>query len=65
MEPTEDEMICGTMGLDLATLRRWANDIAGQWNGKTEKGEDKAHCALDIAKKAEELQELLKEIETY
>lgn len=59
-------MQVGFSSLDLAHLKKWAENIAGEWNGD-ESGlqEDRAHCANDIISKATELQTLLDEMMTY
>ena len=62
-EPSTNEMMIGLAGLDLSTLKGWAEKISGEWNGD-EHGiqEDRANCAQDIMKKADELKKLLDEM---
>jgi len=62
--PTKEEMILGLAGLDLANLRDYAEEIAGEWNGD-EPGiqEERAECANEIIEKIDELVLLLKELE--
>jgi hypothetical protein len=47
--------------LALHKLQMEALEIAGKWNGDDTKGEEKAHCCMDIDKKAQELLELIEE----
>lgn len=51
--------------LNLKRLENWAEDIASRWDGETEKGEDKAICALEIVDTAKKLQDLLDEMSQY
>lgn len=65
-EPTKNEMMAGLTGLDLATLRRHCEEIAGQWNGD-ESGtqEDAATCANEIIEKIDGMLPLLEELGNY
>jgi len=65
MESTKDEMMLGFSGLDISQLKKWAEEIAGRWNGDEPAGEDKAMCAKEIAEKCAEIEELLKEMSEY
>ncbi len=44
----------------LDDLEKEMEEVAGRWNGKTEKGEEEAQTALDIIEKSKELRELIK-----
>lgn len=59
----KDEHLLGFTNLELDTLQKWAEEIAGQWNGD-ESGiqEDKAHIAEDIVDSVKNLKELLEEM---
>lgn len=62
-EPTKDEMVLGFASLDLSQLKEWAEEVAGRWNGDNPGlDEDRAHCAVEIKEKIEEIEELLKEM---
>lgn len=63
-EPTKEEMFLGFANLDLKGIKKWAEEISGEWNGD-ESGwqEDRAHQANEIIVKVDELVELLKGME--
>ena len=62
---TKDEAFIGFGSLDLASMKTWAEEVAGRWNGDEPAGEDKAMCAKEIAEKCAELQTLLDEMAEY
>lgn len=51
--------------MTVSHLKKWAEDIAGRWNGKEVAGEDKAMCAKEIMDKCDELELLLAEMAEY
>ena len=64
MNSTKNEMILGFAGQDLNQLKKYAEEISGQWNlDESGISEDKAHCAEDVIQKIDELQVLLDELE--
>lgn len=60
MEPTKEEMFLGFAHLDLKGISKWAEEIAGEWNGD-EGGsqEERAQQALDIIEAVKNLTELI------
>lgn len=62
---TKDEAFVGFGAIDLASMKRWAEEIAGSWNGDEPEGEDKAMCAKEIGDKCNELEALLQEMASY
>jgi hypothetical protein len=60
-----DEIKLGFMALDLKSIKAEAEEVSGNWNGKTEVGEEEAQCANDIIEKVDELLELLEELNDY
>ena len=59
----KDEHLLGFTNLELDTLQKWAEEIAGQWNGD-EAGiqEDKANVANNIIESVKNLKELIEEM---
>jgi len=56
-------MKLGFLSLDLQSIKKDAEKIAGEWNGD-ESGlqEEKAHCASDVIEAVDNLLELLEEL---
>jgi len=60
----DDDMFLGFANLDLKQIRRWAENIAGQWNGDNPGSqEERSHQATDIMEKVDELIELINGME--
>lgn len=57
-----DELYVGFAISDINNLKNKADQLAGLWNGKTEKGEEQAQLMIEISNKCVELVELLREI---
>jgi len=54
------------MMLELESLKNFTVEVQAQWDGKDSgKKEDAAECAAEVETKAQELVELLKELDTY
>lgn len=49
----------------LIEIKKYAEEIAGQWNGESERGEEKAQIANEIIEKIDELNQLLAELEDF
>jgi hypothetical protein len=60
-----DEKLLAFTSLDIGTLKRHMETVAGNWDGDNPHGEEPAQCALDIIKKCEELTVLLQEMANY
>ena len=57
-------MFLGFASLDLKGIRKWAEDISGEWNGDNPgRKEDRAHQANEIIEKVDELLELINGME--
>jgi hypothetical protein len=60
----EEEMFLGFANLDLKGIRKWAENIAGQWNGDNPgRAEDRAGQANEIIEKVDELIQLINGME--
>lgn len=54
------------MTLELESLKNFTKEVQAQWNGKDSgRKEDAAECAAEVETKAQELIELLNELDTY
>jgi hypothetical protein len=63
-ELSKDEAIVGFGILEISTIQKWAEGIAGEWNGdESGSQEDRAMQAEDIIEKCKELKELLEGME--
>lgn len=60
----KEEMFLGFADLDLKGIRKWAENIAGEWNGdESGSAEDRAGQAEEIIEKVDELLELINGME--
>jgi len=60
----EEEMFLGFANLDLKSIRKWAENIAGNWNGDNPgRSEDRAMQANEIIEKVDELIKLINGME--
>jgi len=50
--------------MNLEQIKKWAEEIAGEWNGdESGRGEDRAHQANDILEAVKNLEELISEMD--
>jgi hypothetical protein len=61
---SKEEAIMGFGILEINTIQKWAEEVAGEWNGdESGSQEDRAMQAEDIIEKCKELKELLEGME--
>ena len=59
-----DELTKVYMELDLKSIKKYAEEVAGSWNGdEAGRGEERADCAKEIIENVDRLLELLEELD--